>query len=261
MMPARWTLCPQDPRYLLPLTLPGGQALWLGLWALAWVSGLYVKLGTGTPLERTCWGAEATPRTATFRSCRPAPSLLTCTSSFTMVFWPRRETENRAFEQMAQQEAPRMGPLDTHWGGQVGTPARVSRLLGTPARALGLTLQGTGGHPETPGRAPTPHPSPGRSRTHIPGPKDDLCVGPTLQHPQALPIVPEELASGLPARGQGHGQRHGLLAGLRGCEARALGTGCTCHCCTPGGGLQTRGGKDPEEPRAQEAGVCETACS
>lgn len=54
-----------------------------------------MKLETGTPLERTWLGATATPRMVTFLSCRLVPSLVTCTSSFTMVFWRNGETEAR----------------------------------------------------------------------------------------------------------------------------------------------------------------------
>lgn len=86
---------------------------------------------------------------------------------------------------------------------------------------------------------PSWHPSPLSSslptglrdmpRTHISGQEDDLCVGPAFQHPEAVPIVPEQLPMGLATHCQGHSQGHGLLAGLCGCEARGLGRRWTRH--------------------------------
>ena len=76
--------------------------------------------------------------------------------------------------------------------------------------------------------------------THVLGQKDELCVVPTIQHSQALPVVPEQLPLGLTTGCQGHSQGHVLLAGLCGREGRALGEGGPHHCPKPGGGLQTQ---------------------
>ena len=168
-----------------------------------------MKLETGTPLERTCLGAAATPRTVAFLSCRPAPSLVTCTSSFTTVFWPRGEAE---MVSRGPGKTCGMGPAHTRtpagaWGPRSGRPA-------PGPCSLHLAGKGTGGPGDPPARA--------GPDTHILGKEDDLCVGPTLERLQALPVVPEQLSSGLPVRGQGCDQGHGLLSGLRGCEAKAL---------------------------------------
>lgn len=107
----------------------------------------------------------------------------------------------------------------------------MAPLLTLGPRATWQNAPVAGGHCGTP-KPSSPHPSstPGRPlatslsspRTHTPGQEYDLCVGPSLQHFQALSIIPEQLPSGLPTLGQGHSQGHGLLAGLCGCEARAL---------------------------------------
>ena len=99
-----------------------------------------MKLDTGTPLQRTCWGAVATPRTVTFLSCRPAPSLLTCTSWFTMVFWPKQRDRTRGVSRWPGAGSPsRAGPLDSRWGGQVGSTPRANPR--TLAQCRGLQLR------------------------------------------------------------------------------------------------------------------------